>query len=174
MVEDFALAGLGLWDEAVVKHIENILADLLELGLDLLTVIADDANVLVCAFGLLLLLDARDDSPGRAARADHVLVGHGKEVALVDGKLTAELHHGLVSVRGRRGEGGAMAAAAAGRLLSAREAYQEGVPLQLPIERVSLGHSTHTYASFIWHTFMYPTISALQISIRLNVSRASS
>ena len=47
MVEDFALAGLGLGDEAVVEHIEDILADLLELGLDLLAVVADDANVLV-------------------------------------------------------------------------------------------------------------------------------
>ena len=47
MVEDLALAGLCLGNEALVEHIENILADLLELGLDLLAVVTDDANVLV-------------------------------------------------------------------------------------------------------------------------------
>lgn len=47
MVEYLALAGLSLWDEAVVKHIEDVLADLLELGLDLLAVVADDADMLV-------------------------------------------------------------------------------------------------------------------------------
>lgn len=57
MVEDLALAGLGLGDQGVVKDVEDILADLLELELNLLAVLADDADVLVRALLLLLLLD---------------------------------------------------------------------------------------------------------------------
>jgi len=91
VVEDLALAALGFGDQAIVEHIEHILADLLELQLNLLTVLADDADVLVRALCLLLLLNAGDDSPGGTTSADHVLVGDGKEVALVDGKLTVKL-----------------------------------------------------------------------------------
>lgn len=47
MVEDLALAGLRLGDEALVEDVQNILADLLKLGLDLLAVVADDVDVLV-------------------------------------------------------------------------------------------------------------------------------
>jgi hypothetical protein len=91
VVEDFALASLGLGDEALVKNVENILADLLKLKLDLLAVLADDANVLLGALGLLLLLDAGDDAPGSTAGADDVLVSDGKEVALVNCELAADL-----------------------------------------------------------------------------------
>lgn len=91
MVEDLALASLGLGDEALVKDGEDILADLLELKLDLLAVLADDTDVLVGALGLLLLLDAGDDAPGSTAGADDVLVGDGKEVALVDCELATDL-----------------------------------------------------------------------------------
>lgn len=91
VVEDLALAGLGLGDEAVVEDVEDILADVLELGLDLLAVLADDADVLIRALGLLFLLDAGDDSPRSATRPDHVLVGHGEQVTLVNGKLAADL-----------------------------------------------------------------------------------
>ena len=91
VVEDLALAGLGLGDEALVKNVEDILADLLELKLDLLTVLADDTNVLLGALGLLLLLDAGDDAPGSTAGSDNVLVGDGKEVALVNCELAANL-----------------------------------------------------------------------------------
>ena len=91
MVEDLALASLGLGDKALVKDTEDILADLLELELDLLAVLADDTDVLVGALGLLLLLDAGDDAPGSTAGADDVLVGNGKEVALVDCELATDL-----------------------------------------------------------------------------------
>ena len=91
MVEDLALAGLGLGDKALVENVEDILADLLELKLDLLAVLADDTDVLVGALGLLLLLDAGDDAPGSTAGADDVLVGDGKEVALVDCELATDL-----------------------------------------------------------------------------------
>lgn len=92
MVEDLALASLGLGDEALVEDVEDILADLLELELDLLAVLADDTDVLVSALALLLLLDAGDDAPRGTAGADDVLVGHGKEVALVDCELAANLN----------------------------------------------------------------------------------
>lgn len=91
MVKDLALASLSLGDEALIENVEDILADLLELKLDLLAVLADDANVLVGTLGLLLLLDAGNDAPGGTAGADDVLVGHGKEVALVDCELAADL-----------------------------------------------------------------------------------
>lgn len=91
MVEDLALASLGLGDKALVKDGEDILADLLELKLDLLAVLADDTDVLVGALGLLLLLDAGDDAPGSTTGADDVLVGDGKEVALVDCELATDL-----------------------------------------------------------------------------------
>ena len=57
MVEDLGLSRFGLWDQGLVEDIENILADLLELGLNLLAVITDGSNVLVGAFRLLLLFD---------------------------------------------------------------------------------------------------------------------
>ena len=99
MVEDLALASLGLANEALVENVEDILADLLKLKLDLLTVLADDANVLLGALGLLLLLDAGDDAPGGTSGSDDVLVGDGKEVALVNCELAADLFCVLVCWR---------------------------------------------------------------------------
>ena len=99
MVEDLALASLGLGNEALVENVEDILADLLKLKLDLLTVLADDANVLLGALGLLLLLDAGDDAPGGTSGSDDVLVGDGKEVALVNCELAAYLFCVLVCWR---------------------------------------------------------------------------
>ena len=63
MVEDLGLARLGLGDQGVVKDVENILADLLELGLNLLAVFTNDANVLVRTPLLLLLFYGGDDAP---------------------------------------------------------------------------------------------------------------
>ena len=91
VVEDLALARLGLGDETLVKHIEHIVTHILQLRLDLLAVVADDADVLVGALGLLFLLDAGDDTPRSATGADHVLVGHGEQVTLVNGKFAADL-----------------------------------------------------------------------------------
>ena len=92
VVKDLGLARLGLGDEALVKDVQNILADLLKLGLNLLTVVADSANVLLRALGLLLLLDRGDDAPRGTSCADDVLVGDGQKVALINGELTANLH----------------------------------------------------------------------------------
>ena len=91
VVEHLALTSLGLGNEALVENVEDILADLLKLKLDLLTVLADDANVLLGALGLLLLLDAGDDAPGSTSGSDDVLVGDGKEVALVNCELATDL-----------------------------------------------------------------------------------
>lgn len=106
MVEDLALTRLSLGDQALIEHVEDILAHVLELRLDLLAVVADDADMLVRALGLLFLLDAGDDAPRSTTRADHVLVGDGQEVALVDGEFAADLSWGVSDAgKGRwRGE----------------------------------------------------------------------
>ena len=91
MVENLALAVLRLGDEAVVKHVEHILANVLQLRLDLLAVLADDIHVLVGALGLLFLLDAGDDAPRGTTRADDVLVGDGEQVALVNSEVAGDL-----------------------------------------------------------------------------------
>jgi hypothetical protein len=49
VVEDLRLAGLGLGNQGLVENVEDILADFLEFGLDLLAVIADGSDVLVRA-----------------------------------------------------------------------------------------------------------------------------
>ena len=91
MVEDLGLAGGGVGDEALVEDVEDILADLLELGLDLVAVLLDGGDVLLGALGLLLLLDGGDDAPRGTAGANNVLVGDAEEVELVNGELAAEL-----------------------------------------------------------------------------------
>jgi hypothetical protein len=67
------------------------LADLLKLGLDLLAVVANSPNVLVCSLGLLLLLNGGDDAPGGTSGANDVLVCYREEVSLIDGKFTTDL-----------------------------------------------------------------------------------
>ena len=85
MVEDLGLSGLGGWDQVLVKNVKDILADLGELGLNLLTVLLDESDLASVALGLLLLLDGGDDSPGSTAGTNDVLVGDGEKVALFDG-----------------------------------------------------------------------------------------
>jgi len=48
---------------------------MVQLGLDLLAVFTDLANVLLVVFGFLLLFDAGDDAPRRTSCTDNVLVG---------------------------------------------------------------------------------------------------
>jgi limonene-1,2-epoxide hydrolase len=57
VVENLGLSRLSLGDQRLVQDVKNILADTLELSLDLLTIIADGANVLVRALGFFFLLD---------------------------------------------------------------------------------------------------------------------
>lgn len=91
MVKDLGLSRLGLGNQGLVQDIEDILADLLEFGLDLLTVVADGRDVLVGTLGLLLLLDRRNNAPRCTSSTDDILVGNGKKVSLIDSKLTAQL-----------------------------------------------------------------------------------
>jgi hypothetical protein len=63
VVEHLALTRLGLGNQVLVEYVQHILADLLELKLNLLAVFTDGANVLIGTLGLLLLLDGRDNPP---------------------------------------------------------------------------------------------------------------
>jgi hypothetical protein len=47
VVEDLGFARFGLGDEELVKNVQDVLADLLELGLDLLSVLADGRDMLI-------------------------------------------------------------------------------------------------------------------------------
>lgn len=91
MIKHLGFAGLGLGNQAVVEHVEHILANLLEFRLDLLAVLADDSDVLLRALGLLLLLNGRDYAPGRTPGPDHVLVGNREQVALINRQFTSYL-----------------------------------------------------------------------------------
>ena len=87
MVEDLALASGGRGDEVLVQDVEDVLADLGELGLDLLAVGLDHRDLGLVALGLLLLLDGGDDAPRGTAGTNDVLVGDREKVALLDGEL---------------------------------------------------------------------------------------
>ena len=87
MVEDLGLARGGRGNEVLLENVEDVLADLCELSLDLLPVCLDHDNLGLIALGLFLLLNRRDDAPAGTAGADDVLVSDGEEVALFDGEL---------------------------------------------------------------------------------------
>ena len=74
MVEYLRLARSSRGDEVLVENIENILADLGELALNLLSVALDHGNLSLVTLGLLLLLDGGDDSPRSTAGTNDVLV----------------------------------------------------------------------------------------------------
>lgn len=87
MIEDLGLARLGRGDKVLVEDLEDVVADLGKLGLDLLSVLLDQGDLGRVALGLLLLLDGSDYSPGRTAGTNDVLVGDGEEVSLLDGEI---------------------------------------------------------------------------------------
>ena len=87
VVEDLRLARRGRGDEVLVENVEDILANLGKLTLDLLPLALDHFDLDLVALRLLLLLDGGDDAPGRTASTDDVLVRNGEEVTLLDGKL---------------------------------------------------------------------------------------
>ena len=91
VVEDLGLASLGLRNQTLIKHVEDVLADFLEFGFDLLAIVADGCDMLVRALGFLLLLDGGDYAPGGTSGSDHILVGDRQQVPLIDSKLTANL-----------------------------------------------------------------------------------
>ena len=87
VVEDLGLAGLGRGNQVRVEDVEDVVADLGELGLDLLAVLLDESDLRRVALRLLLLLDRGDYSPRGTAGANDVLVGDGEKVALLDGEV---------------------------------------------------------------------------------------
>lgn len=74
MIEDLRLARLSRWDEVLVEDLKDVLADLRELGLDLLAVLLDERSLRLVALRFLLLLDGSDDSPRRTSCTDDILV----------------------------------------------------------------------------------------------------
>lgn len=87
VVEDLGLAALGRLDKVLVENLEDIVADLGKLGLDLLAVLLDESDLGLVALGLLLLLNRGDDSPRGTAGTDDVLIGDRQEITLLNGEL---------------------------------------------------------------------------------------
>ncbi|KAK3025938.1 hypothetical protein RJ639_040854 [Escallonia herrerae] len=96
-------------DQPGIEQLQYPVTNPRQLVFDLGPVIADGRHVGLIAAALLLLLDGGDDAPRGAPRADHVLVGHREEVALLHGELLRgdqrggdllhEFHHLLVPLR---------------------------------------------------------------------------
>ena len=91
VIEDLRLSGLCLGNQVLIENVQNILADLLKLGLDLLAIVADSSNMLICTLGLLFLLDRRDNAPRGTSGSNDVLVGHGQKVSFINCKLATDL-----------------------------------------------------------------------------------
>lgn len=91
MVEDLGLARLSLWNERLVQNIKDILADFLEFGLNLLSIVTNGANVLVRALRLLFLLNGRDYAPRCTSGSNNILVGDREKVSFVNSELTTQL-----------------------------------------------------------------------------------
>ncbi len=89
MVKDLALAALGRRDQVLIEHLQDVLADLGELGLDLVEVFLDQADLSLVALGLLLLRDRGDDAPRGTSRADDVLVRDRQQISLLDREFLA-------------------------------------------------------------------------------------
>ena len=87
VVEDLGLARLSGLDEVLIENLEDVIADLGKLGLDLLAVLLDESDLGLVALRLLLLLDRGDDSPRGTAGTNDVLVGDGQEIALLNGEF---------------------------------------------------------------------------------------
>jgi len=75
----------------LVKDSEDVSADSSELVLDLDAVLLDLLHLDLVALCFFLLLDGRHYAPRSPSCPDHVLVGHGEQVALLDRQLNAQL-----------------------------------------------------------------------------------
>lgn len=113
VVEDLGLGIRGLGDEARLKDLDDIVANVRKLLLNLATVLEDAGNVLLIALGLLLkrpadsavrtsmthrpggqtnlVLDRGHDAPRRAAGTNDVLVGDREQVTLINRQLDLAL-----------------------------------------------------------------------------------
>lgn len=92
VVKDLGLASLGLGDEGLVKNVENILANSLQLIFNLLAVITDDGDMLLGALGFLLLFDGGDDTPGGTTGTDHILIRDREKVTFINSEFTTNLN----------------------------------------------------------------------------------
>jgi hypothetical protein len=88
VIENLGFARLSLGDEELVEDVQDILANILQFGLDLLAIFADDRNMLIGAFRFLFLFDGGNNPPRSTPSANHVLVCHGEQVALINGEFT--------------------------------------------------------------------------------------
>ena len=88
-VEDLGVAGGGGGDESGVKGLEDSIADVGELRLDLGSVVSDHGHMVLVAMALFLLLDRGDDAPQGSPYVNHVLVRHGEKVSLLNSELLA-------------------------------------------------------------------------------------
>ena len=95
MVEDLGFAALRGRDQVLVQNLKNVLANVCKLCLDLCAVFLDQLHLAVIALRLLLLLNRRDDSPGRTPRTNDILICDGKEIALFYGELLVRGGNGL-------------------------------------------------------------------------------
>ena len=87
MVENLGFAGFSRGNQVLVENLENVFADLAELLLDGDTVIFDELDLGLIAFGLFLLLDGCHNSPTGTASTDDVLVGNREEVSFLHRKF---------------------------------------------------------------------------------------
>ena len=67
----------GLWNDIAFEECNDAVANLLELALDLFTILVRIFRLFLVALRLFLLLDAGDDTPGRTATTHRILVCHG-------------------------------------------------------------------------------------------------
>ena len=91
-VEHLGLPAGRRRDQVLVQKAQDAIADILQLLLDHLSVLLNPRNMLLVPFGLLFLLDARDDPPRCATRPDDVLVCHAQQVALLHRQLLLRHH----------------------------------------------------------------------------------
>lgn len=89
-----ALARLGGGDEVLFKEAEDVLADLVELGLNGSTVLAVDGDVLLVTLLLFLLLDRRNNAPRGTTGANDVLKSDRQEVTLLHAELVGAIVSG--------------------------------------------------------------------------------
>ena len=87
VVKDLGLSRLSRGNKVLVENIEDVVADLGELVLDLLAVLLDEGDLGRVALGLLLLLNRGHYPPRGTASTNDVFVGDGQEVALLDGEI---------------------------------------------------------------------------------------
>ena len=91
VVKDLGLARLGFGNQRLVQHIQHILANFLQLRLDLLAIVADGAHMLIRSLGFFFLLNRRDDAPRSTSSSNHILVGDRQQVSFIDSQLSTQL-----------------------------------------------------------------------------------